>query len=70
MISLKTEWIQVKASQADKDILEKLRIEMEEDSLSSTVRRLIRQEANRRGVLNHPQILPLPDDDLVAVAPV
>lgn len=62
--------IVVVATEEDRALLNLL---MELDgsaSMSATMRRLIRQEAKRRGVLNHPQILPMSDDDLVAVAPV
>ena len=63
--------IVVVATEEDRALLNLL---MELDgsaSMSATMRRLIRQEAKRMGVLDlQPQIEPIRDDDLVAVAPI
>ena len=63
--------IVVVATEEDRALLNLL---MELDgsaSMSATMRRLIRQEAKRMGVLDlQPIIEPLPDPDRVAVAPI
>ena len=66
-MSLETR-IVVVATEEDRALLNLL---MELDgsaSMSGTVRRLIRQEVKRMGVLElPPQVLPLPDDELAPV---
>lgn len=44
----KTEWIRLVASPTDKALLEAIAADNGDDSISATVRRLIRQEAKRR----------------------
>ncbi len=50
-----TDWIRLVATPADKSLLEQLRVALMADSLSATVRLLIRQEAQRQGIVANPQ---------------
>ena len=47
----KTEWIRLVASPTDKALLEAIAADNGDDSISAAVRRLIRQEAKRIGVV-------------------
>jgi hypothetical protein len=47
----KTEWIRLVASPTDKALLETITQRSGDDNLSATVRRLIRQEAMRLGLV-------------------
>lgn len=47
----KTEWIRLVASPTDKALLEAITVRSGGDNLSATVRRLIRLEAQRMGLL-------------------
>jgi hypothetical protein len=64
---MKTEWIRLVATPTDKDLLERLQRDNMDDSLSATVRRLIRQEARRRGIGSEPSN-ETPDDAAAAHA--
>jgi hypothetical protein len=46
----KTEWIRLVCTPTDKAMLEAISADNMDDGLSSTVRKLIRQEAKRRGI--------------------
>lgn len=45
-----TEWIRLVATPQDKQMLEAIKLDNGDDTISSTVRRLIRVEAKRRGL--------------------
>ena len=47
----KTEWIRLVASPTDKALLEAIAADNGDDSISAAVRRLIRQEAKRIGIV-------------------
>ena len=47
----KTEWIRLVASPTDKSLLEAIAADNGDDSISAAVRRLIRQEAKRIGIV-------------------
>ena len=47
----KTEWIRLVASPTDKALLEAIAADNGDDSISAAVRRLIRQEAKRSGIV-------------------
>lgn len=47
----KTEWIRLVASPTDKATLEAISAQSGDDNMSATVRRLIRQEARRMGIM-------------------
>jgi hypothetical protein len=48
---IKSEWIRLVATPTDKALLDAIQAANMDDSLSATVRRLIRQEAKRRNIV-------------------